>query len=85
MFSLVAPLSYANAVDKDVAHDLGDDVDVVPATLFRGGRWYAAVELMRNGTPLANVADDKPQPSVRLAFTRARQLAELLRPEPATA
>ena len=57
---------------------------MVPATLFRGGRWYAAVELMRNGTPLANVADDRPQPSVGLAFRQARQLAELLRGEPAS-
>ena len=79
MYSLVAPL------DKNVSLDDGDAVEVVPATLFRGGKWYAAVELVRNGTPLANVADDRPQPSVRLAFTVARQLAELLRPEPATA
>ena len=80
MYSLVATLMNG----KEVPLDSGDDVEVVPATVFRGGRWYAAVELMQNGTPLANVADDRPQPSVRRAFTLARQLAELLRPEPAT-
>ena len=75
MYSLVAPVS----VGRDVSQHSSDFVEVVPATLFRGGQWYAAVELLRNGSPVANVSDDRPQPTGRLAFRLAKQLAELLR------
>ncbi len=75
MYSLAAPLNFPG----NVPQHRGDFVEVVPATLFRGGQWYAAVELLRNGSPVGNVSDDRPQPTVRLAFRLAQQLAELLR------
>ena len=81
MYSIVAPLNPR----ADVPPQDGDLVEVVPATLYSGGRWYAAVELLRNGCRVGNVADDRPQPSVRLAFRLAQQLAELLRLDPVTA
>ena len=75
MYSLVAPLSFGG----DVPQHSGDFVEVVPATLFRGGQWYAAVDLLRNGSPVGNVSDDRPQLTAHLAFKLAKQLAELLR------
>ena len=80
MYSLATPLAFT----RDVPQHGGDHVEVVPATLFRGGQWFAAVDLRRNGQSVGNVSDDRPQSTVSLAFRLAQQLAELLRVDRAT-